>query len=473
MIDVRRSNVTEALTYMLPSKQACVLSGSGFSRLGGYLGKMPRLWRIWRAALHGSPFLRDVGFLTSGVFIAQLVALLASPVLTRLFGPEEFGVFSLVLAAAGIVSVFATLRLENIIPALRRPAAALHLLQILILVSFAVSLLTLLAVALFRAPIAAFFSLPPQGAGLLFLLPPIISTFALYSGLRSWLIRKGLFAPIGRAQVPRAVANLAVSILLGLAEPFARIPGLALAVGQAAGDLIYAGALARQLRRRDIRFLMRPHARRIAVTLRANKAMVGTLVSSQALAAIYGRLPIIVIASAFGPTQAGWYALGERIVGAPSALVAGSIGEVYRQRAAVAHRTGRPFDDLMRRVLLMTLGLSVAPFTLAMILTPYFIGPVFGQAWEAADFTVVVLLFGALIGFNSMPVDKAAIITGASGFILAWHALRFSLEAVGAILALLGWIGYETYLVFVVAGRSILMVWDTLVCLGLARGTGQ
>jgi O-antigen/teichoic acid export membrane protein len=404
------------------------------------------------------------------VAIAQIALLACSPILTRLFTPEAFGAFSLVMAVAGMISVFATLRLETILPVVKNTRSALHLLQLLLTVAAAAAAVALAAVIAFRDEISATISMPTGGSTSLYVLPVLILTFAVSSGVRSWLIRQGRFKPIGQAQVGRVVVNLVVSIGFGVADAFAKAPGLALAVGQGAGDFFFGLALLRHITRRELRVLATPRLPRIRMALADNSGMVRTLISSQVLAAIYGRLPIIAIAAAFGPAAAGWFAFAEQVVGAPATLIASSIGEVYRQRAAAAYRAGRTFDNIMRRVLAMTLALSVVPFGVAIVLTPQYLGLVFGKEWQAASFTVVVLLAGALFSFNSTPVDKAAIIVGASRYILIWHTVRFVIEVTAALAAIMGWLGYEAYLIAIVAGRSALYVWDLSVEHTLARG---
>ena len=57
-----------------------------------------------------SPFLKNVIKLVSATGLAQVVQLIATPVLTRIFTPEEFSVYQLFYSAAAIVAVIATLR---------------------------------------------------------------------------------------------------------------------------------------------------------------------------------------------------------------------------------------------------------------------------------------------------------------------------------------------------------------------------
>ena len=414
------------------------------------------------ARLGSSRFVRDTGSLATGVVVAQLIGLAISPVLTRLFTPADFGVYSLVVSMSSIAGVFATLRLESIIPAVKSGTDAMRLMQLMFGLSCLTGLVALPLIVIFAKPLAQALSLPVAGEATLYLVPVLLVALAFFSGIRAWCIRHGRFEAVSRGQIARAVCAALVWLGLGWTG-LAQGPGLALSAGQGAADLVFSGVLYQSLTRREWRTLISPRWGRIRTALKRNANMVRTLVSSQAIAALYSRMPIIVIAAVFGPTQAGFYALAERVVGAPAALIANTIGDVYRQRAANAHRDGLPFDGLMRQVLVLTLALSVVPFVVAMALTPKYFGAVFGQQWQPAAFTMTVMLFGALVAFNSTPIDKAAIIVGASGYILTWHILRLVIEIAAAICACMGVIGYETYLIAIVAGRMGLYAWDVFV----------
>lgn len=418
--------------------------------------------------LLASRFLRDTGVLASGVFVAQVIVLVISPLLTRLFSPEHFGVFSLVVAVASMVTIFATLRLETLIPAVRAAPDAMRLMQAALGLTMSTGAAAFVLVSAFRAETARLLSIPADAAGALFVAPFLIIAFGLFACLRAWCIRTGRFKVVSRGQVARAITAAVVWLGLGFGGVL-KAPGLALAAGQAVADFAFSGMLSLALRRHERRMLLTPRLSAIRRALADNARMVWTLVSSQALATIYGRLPIIVIATVFGPVQAGFYALAERMVGAPVTLVANAIGDVYRQRAAAAHRRGEPFDGLMRNVLLLTLSLSVVPFIAAIAIVPQYMGPLFGPEWTGAGFTMAILLVGALVSFNSVPVDKAALIVGASRYILVWHAVRFAIEVGAALCAVARLLSYESYLIAVVTGRAGLYLLDVFVELHFAR----
>ena len=61
----------------------------------------------------GHDFVKNVLFLTSGNFVAQIITVGATPVTTRLFTPDNFGLFALVSSVIMIASNISSLCYER------------------------------------------------------------------------------------------------------------------------------------------------------------------------------------------------------------------------------------------------------------------------------------------------------------------------------------------------------------------------
>ena len=67
------------------------------------------------------PFAADVLNLITGTTFAQVITILASPLLTRLYGPEAFGFLVLFTSIASIIGVIACMPLGDSRSSSRRP----------------------------------------------------------------------------------------------------------------------------------------------------------------------------------------------------------------------------------------------------------------------------------------------------------------------------------------------------------------
>lgn len=108
-----------------------------------------------RRLLPQSAYARNVLTLMTGTTLAQAIPIAISPLLTRLYSPEEFGRFALYMAVAMIASVMVTGRYELAILLPRQDKDALHIAALAMALSIAISALLLLVVLFFAHPIAA------------------------------------------------------------------------------------------------------------------------------------------------------------------------------------------------------------------------------------------------------------------------------------------------------------------------------
>ena len=61
-------------------------------------------------------FLRKSAIVASGQALGLGVTVLASPILSRLYSPRDFGLLAIFSTLIGVITTFATLRYENAIP---------------------------------------------------------------------------------------------------------------------------------------------------------------------------------------------------------------------------------------------------------------------------------------------------------------------------------------------------------------------
>ena len=93
-----------------------------------------------------SEFARNVLTLMTGTTIAQAIPIAISPILTRIYTPEDFGIFALYMSMASILSVVATGRYELAIMLPKKDEDAINIVALSLIISFLVSFIALLIV---------------------------------------------------------------------------------------------------------------------------------------------------------------------------------------------------------------------------------------------------------------------------------------------------------------------------------------
>ena len=152
--------------------------------------------------------------LMTGTVVAQGLAYLARPLLTRLFTPEAFGILGFYLGAVLVLSTVASGKFEDaiLLPAERRDAE--HVYTLTLALGFAAFVVSL-AVLPFRGALAAALDRPDVASALLFLPAGVLAT-TWGRAADLWLTRADRFGVISGARVAQTGAMLPVQIGAGM-----------------------------------------------------------------------------------------------------------------------------------------------------------------------------------------------------------------------------------------------------------------
>ena len=420
--------------------------------------------RVW-----ASGFARHALTLGGGNAAAQAIMVAASPILAWLYSPASFGIFAIYTALMAVLAIVATMSYEQtlMLPRRHRQAACLFLFMLVLSPSVGFGLGLPLA---FLGPAVTALIETPSLAPWLWLLPISITLFGWYQAMRYWSMRREAFADVARNAVTRTGVGMGLACLMGLYPPFPETPEAGLILSQIIGEGLGNLLLAWRIYRRDRALLAWPGARRLLAIAKRWRKLAMPLAVGDAVGMCYSRLPVLAIASLFGPSATGLYAWAERFTVLPAQLVAAAIGDVFRQRATVEfHKNGR-FDNLMRRTFAVTTVLALPPYLIGMVAAPALFSLVFGEEWHEAGHFAQILLVGGLVSFVTTPVDKATIIFQRTNFIMFWHASRLALKLVAV--AAVVWFDWPitTFLWLLVLIRITLYGVDLSYCYHLSRG---
>ena len=199
-----------------------------------------------RRLLPQSAYARNVLTLMTGTTLAQAIPIAISPILTRLYSPEEFGRFALYMAVASIASVLVTGRYELAILLPRRDKDALHIAALAMVLSAAISAVLLLVVLFFAQPIAALLG-DAALAPWLYWVPASTLLLGLYQSLNYWSNRKAQYK---RLAISRTVQSGSAA-LAQLGIGYAGSGAVGLVGGQITGQVLATSVLARLIWRED------------------------------------------------------------------------------------------------------------------------------------------------------------------------------------------------------------------------------
>jgi O-antigen/teichoic acid export membrane protein len=374
-------------------------------------------------------FARSVALLAGGTALGQAITVLVSPILTRLYTPEDFGIFGVYASILGIVTVVASLRYEYALPLPEDDETAANILVLCFILLFGMTTLSWLVIHSLGNQIVAWTNVP----GLkryLWLIPLGMLGAGAYQTLNYWAVRKRDFPRIARTRLSRGVARAALQVGVG----FAHSGPLGLLLGQFAGETAGSTSLGLAAWRKD-----RAPFKAISlqgIRLAGARYKRFPLFSSWAglLDALGLQLPQILFAAFYGAEVAGWFALGQRVIAAPLNIVVDSVGQVYFGEAA---RLPRDNPKTMRSLFLKLTGrLALTgglPVAVICALAPWFFTIVFGPGWETAGRYVQILGLMFAVRFAIVPLSHTLNVLERQDLYLIWDGTRLVL-VVGALL---------------------------------------
>lgn len=365
-----------------------------------------------------SDFWKNVLTVLAGATGAQVLPLLAAPLLTRMCTPAEMGAFSVWLGVIVVSSSAATLRLEAAMVLDHDNA------QQGICFGVVAYCATVLALALTLVMLAGHaLGLPVLRA---------MSWFELFSvGAGTWLTATmqttlayaashNLFAKAAKAKVLQS-ATIAVSQLALL---YAGWNSTGLLTGQLIG--LVAGLWA-------ARRLLAPPAARLGLTLdrgqRAyfikHQAFWRYSLPSSLLNSLVGYLPLFMIGIHHGALAAGLFALTQRVLAAPTALIAASIRDVFKREAVHQFQSLGHCRDAYHATFKALVLLALAPSLVLFLFSPELFGWVFGPAWRPAGELARILAPLCFLGFIASPLSYVFFVAGKQKMELLWQVALF------------------------------------------------
>jgi O-antigen/teichoic acid export membrane protein len=366
--------------------------------------------------------------MVAGVGAGQSVLLLASPVLTRLYSPAEFGVFAVVIALVALLAVVSSLRLELAVPLAMSDRAARDVLSAALSSSLVISVAVTVVLLVAHGPIVILLG----GASyewVVWLVPVGAITYATFDVLSQYLVRQRRYGDLGRRSLGQSIAISCLQVFFGLLA----VPA-GLLVGQFGGKAVVAGAVGRKVFVRRRVPVARWSWRRYVATIKDFRRFPLLLMPSAFLNTLGLQLPILLVAPLFGAATAGALALSQRLLSAPAALLGQAVANVFMgERAAARRQSLAQGKGPFLKASVALVGAGTIIFGLVAALAPVLVPAIFGPGWATAGAFTQALCVAVWAQFIAVPLSQSLIIEGKQSWQLMWDAGRLVVVAVSIV----------------------------------------
>jgi O-antigen/teichoic acid export membrane protein len=363
-------------------------------------------------------FRKDFITLSVGRIVSQAIPLLLTPVLTRLYSPEDFGVYAIFLSLVSVVSLLSNGRYNLAITLPKKLNKAEELLLICFIGVLSVSLLSFLVFLFFERSILQALALEGKRS-FVYLVPIGIFIVAIIESVYYWMLRKRFYEFLSLSFIVNT------SVATGLKILFAFLGGgwMGLIVAYIIGALLSLILLVGKfLKESQILELVRKLKKEdLLLTARKYGAFPTFSMPADGANSLAQQLPNVLLNNLFTGAIVGFYSLTQSVLGLPIKFISSAMTDVYRERASADCRD----KGDCRRILLATLRnltlFSIIPFLLLFLFAPTLVPFILGDQWVEVGSYIRILTPLFLFRFIASPLGATLYITGRQKYLLLWQ----------------------------------------------------
>jgi len=327
--------------------------------------------------LSKNQFTTNVLTLMTGTAIAQAIPIAITPILTRLYTPDDFGLLALFVSLLTIFGSIACGRYELAIILPKDDEDAINIAALGLIITTSLSILLLISIVFFNVEIATLLGNHLISVWL-YLLPVSVFFMGVGNILTYLNVRHENYKDIAKSNIYRAVGMSSIQLSVGFIKT-----GVS---GLISGQVI-SQALANYKLIKNIRVNYKIESIRVFEMKKMTKRYIDfpkySILSVLANTLSYNLINIL-ISLYYGVTTLGLYSLGQRLLSVPSALIGTSVGQVFFKEATVEkNNTGsaiNTFDATSKKLLIVAIFFFLPLYPLLPIGFDFF----FGAEWRVA-----------------------------------------------------------------------------------------
>lgn len=338
--------------------------------------------------------------------MASAITLLLTPVISRLYLPEHFGMSAVFLSTITIIGPSSCFAYEKAVNVARSIDDARRLVTLCVVVSILVAIVVSPIVAGLSIAGALPRTLVDLGP-LLWLLPVAIVLEGAALAAGSWLLRHALYSRIAAAEVLQNGGRAGLRVLAGL--------GLGSTVGALVWSYVLATAAKIWVLRLSVTKDAQP-AQRDSETLHP-KSLVAVareysdfprynMVTGFVMRAT-SQLPVFVLGATFGAEVVGFLAMADRLMRAPITITTNTLRQVVLQKFSEIWNAGRPIRSQLTRTVTVLFVLGLVPLLVFWFWGEELFAFVLGDRWRMAGRFIEIMAPYFLVLFLGSPFQAA------------------------------------------------------------------
>ncbi len=358
-----------------------------------------------------SGFIGNVMTLVTGGVAAQGITFLLSPVITRLFSPEHFGVAALFVSIVSIVSTICVLGLDQAVVVAKDDDDAGRLF------SLSVWVVCGICVALLGAVVAVRFFLPHNPWVIylgrwIFAIPAGAFLLGMAQVINGMNLRAKQYKNIAGSKVAWTIGTTGSRIGLGFA--FGSSVG-GLITGNIIGYVVYVITLAHKLGSPLFTYIVKPGTIGISDLAKRYKDFPLYQTPTRFLNSFSRNLPVLLLGVLFSADVVGLYALAHRVIKVPLDLIARSVNRVYFQKSSDIFNSGASLHSSLAKTTIGLVALFLGPYLFLIYFGEGFFATLLGERWRDSGQYAAILSIWIYSAFALAPSNAVFVVIRRQG----------------------------------------------------------
>ena len=351
-------------------------------------------------------FSKNVANVVGGTLIAQIISIALSPVLSRIFSPADFGLYSIFINLAATTAIASTFRYEMAVMLPQNEEEAINVVSLSFIISFIFSIIVFLIFQLSGKALLQFIHAEEISYYIPFL-ALYVFFFGTMNTLNYWLSRVKMFTQLSAGKVAQSAGTSLFSIALFY---FGYEQG-GLILGAILGQISIGTMYLLFFRKDWLRLKVHVSRNKMKELFKRYIHFLTFNTPHSFLNVVQDLIVAGLIKFYFGNAAAGFFFMSCRILKLPAGIIGAATYQVFYQRINELFPDGKAVQHRVAKVYKQLLLLSIPIFGVILIGGPFLFALAFGKEWHEAGVFSQILVPTLLLSFVLAPISAVTVVT--------------------------------------------------------------
>lgn len=373
---------------------------------------------FFKKYIKNSQYKKNILIMVGGRVVAQVIPILLTPLFTRIYSPEEFGIFSVYATIVSFVAMISNGRycLSIILP--KENEKAKNLVVLSSFFTFLVSVLMLIILLFFGRNFFVLLNVETINKYLPLLILNILF-IGLYEALFYYELREKKFKILATNVIIQSTTLVVVRLITG----YLGFTSFGLILSYMVGYLVAYIIL---LLKSDFSFSIKSFKNSSKELLFKYSNFPKFSLLSDGLSTMVSMSPNIFLNKVFGSISAGYFSVSDKVLGSPIWFITSSVGDVFKQEASEQYRNYGSCRTVFEKTSRALSLIGIVPFLIIFIVAPYVVPFLFGNEWTPVGDYIRIFSTMYFTSFVVNPVAYVVYIINKQKYAILFQSLKFS-----------------------------------------------